>query len=305
MRDAHNHSGHAHGHVHVQEVSEGNERRVFWMMWLTGGFMIAQVIGGLLSGSLALLADAAHMLSDTAALALAWVAFRVARRPPSDAKSYGWHRFEILAAFVNGAGLIVLAVWIVYEAIQRLMAPSPVLGGPMLVVAALGLVVNIVAFAVLSRGSRTNVNLRGALLHVVGDLLGSVAAIAAAVVILWTGWYPIDPLLSVLVAALILRSAGALVRDSAHILLEGTPEHIDPQDVKAVLAASIPEVLAVHHVHIWSLTVERSLMTLHVTVPDAADRDQVLAEVQRKLKAEFGVHHATVQIESERGCCPD
>lgn len=301
----HHHHDHAHGHSHGPEVSQDNSRRVFLVMLLTGGYMLVQVAGGILSGSLALIADAGHMLSDTAALGMAWLAFRVARRPADAKRSYGWHRVEVLAAFVNGLALFVLVAWIGVEAAQRLWQPQPVAGLPMLAVAAVGLLVNVVAFVILHRGSRENVNLRGALLHVLGDLLGSAAAIVAAVVIMATGWSPIDPLLSVLVALLIVRSAWNLVKRSAHILLEGTPSHLPPGEVRTVLEAAIPEVVDVHHVHAWSLTVERSLMTLHVRVAPGADRDAVLERVQSKLHARYGVDHVTVQIEGGDGPCRD
>ncbi len=188
-----------------------NQRRVGWAALLTGGFMVVEAVGGVLSGSLALLADAGHMLTDAAALALAWLAFRIARRPSDWKRTYGFHRFQVLAAYSNGLTLFFIALAIAYEAFQRLREPAEVLGGPMLAVAVLGLVVNIAAFLVLHGADRESLNVRGAMLHVLGDLLGSAAAIVAALVILWTGWTPIDPLLSVLVAVLILRSAWFLV----------------------------------------------------------------------------------------------
>jgi cobalt-zinc-cadmium efflux system protein len=210
---------HAHGHHdhgpnqgagrdpnHIRgHARAGDARRVFWAMWLIGGFMVVEVVGGLLSGSLALLSDAGHMLTDFAALLLAWFAFRLADRRADIRRSYGYQRFQVLAAFSNGLALFAIAGWIVVEAARRLADPVPVLAGPMLAVAALGLAVNVAAFVLLHGGSRDNLNLRGAALHVMGDLLASVAAIAAAVVILATGWTPIDPLLSVLVALLIHR----------------------------------------------------------------------------------------------------
>ena len=190
-----------------------NERRVLAALCLTGVFMLVEAAGGLLSGSLALLADAGHMLTDTAALALAWVAFRTSRRPADPRRSYGYHRLQVIAAFVNGAALAAIVAWIAFEAIGRLLEPRPIDGPLMLAVAAVGLLVNISAFLILHGADRDNLNVRGAILHVVGDLLGSVATLAAAGVILATGWTPIDPMLSLLVAVLILRSAWALVRD--------------------------------------------------------------------------------------------
>ena len=201
-------------------------------MLLTGGFMVAEVAGGIAAGSLALLADAGHMLTDCAALALAWMAFRIGRRPQDARRSYGYHRFQVLAAFVNGIALIADRRLDRDRGGRRLLAPIEVVGGLMLVIAVLGLLVNLAAFWILHGGDRENLNIRGAALHVLGDLLGSVAAIVAGLVIFWTGWTPIDPLLSLLVALLILRSAWLLVRRSGHILLEGTPDWLDVEELQ-------------------------------------------------------------------------
>ena len=293
----------ADGHDHAHEVTRDSERRVYLALWLTGGFLIAEAIGGLLSGSLALLSDAGHMLSDTVALGLAWVAFRLGRRRSSLRRSYGYHRFQVLAAFTNGLALIFIALWIAVEAVERLREPVEVLGGPMLAIAVLGLAVNLGVLTLLQRGHRENLNVRGAALHVMGDLLGSIGAIGAALVILGTGWTPIDPLLSVLVALLIVRAAWRLVRESGHILLEGTPENVDPEEVGRRLEALIPHLAEVHHVHIWSLTGERPVLTLHAVIEAEADHDEVLQRIHGALEELFGVSHATVQIEYRD--CPD
>jgi cobalt-zinc-cadmium efflux system protein len=274
-----------------------NERRVFLAMLLTGGFMVVEVGGGIAAGSLALLADAGHMLTDCAALALAWMAFRIGQRPQDARRSYGYHRFQVLAAFVNGLALIAIVGWIVIEAARRLLAPVEVLGGLMLVIAVLGLLVNLAAFWILHGGDRENLNIRSAALHVIGDLLGSVAAIVAALVIFWTGWTPIDPLLSLLVALLILRSAWQLVRRSAHILLEGTPDWLDVERLSAELAAAVPEVENVHHVHCWMLTQERPLLTMHARLRAGADHYQILLAIQELLRRDYGIGHATIQLE--------
>lgn len=296
------HADHDHHHHAPPRDSDG-QRRVFLAMLLTGAFMVAEVVGGLISGSLALLADAGHMLTDTASLFLAWLAFRISRRPADPKRSYGYHRFQVLAAFVNGGTLLVIVAFIVFEAVRRLLEPVPVMGGTMLAVAALGLVVNLVAFRLLHGGDRENLNLRGAALHVMGDLLGSVGAIAAAGVIMATGWTPIDPILSLVVAGLILRSAWHLVRQSGHILLEGTPGHIDIPRLKQHLRAEVPEVEDVHHVHAWSLTNERPMVTLHARVPEDADQQAVLQRIKTVLCKRFAVDHATIQIEA--GPCAD
>lgn len=290
---AHDHAGHDHG----------NERRVLAALLLTAGFMLAEVVGGILSGSLALIADAGHMLTDAAALGLSWYAFKVSRRPASPARSYGHHRFQVLAAFVNGAALLGVAAWIVIEAARRLLEPVEVLGGTMLAVALLGLAVNVAAFLILHGGHQENLNVRGATLHVLGDLLGSVAAILAAGVILLTGWTPVDPILSVAVVLLIVRSAWALLQRSWHVLMEGAPEGLDVAALSRDLAAAVPGVLDVHHVHAWSLTPERPLITLHATIDEAADHDTVLHRLQEALAGRFDIAHATIQI--ERGRCTD
>jgi cobalt-zinc-cadmium efflux system protein len=262
------------------------------------------VIGGLAAGSLALLADAGHMLTDTLSLALAFVAFRIGRWPQDSRRTYGYHRFQVLAAFVNGLTLVAIVGWIAIEATRRLLEPVEVLGGLMLAVAVIGLVVNIAAFAILNGGDRRNLNLRGAALHVLADMLGSVAAIVAALVISITGWMPIDPLLSLLVAVLILRSAWMLLRRSGHILLEGAPEWLDEAELRGALVAAVPAVLEVHHVHAWMLTIERPLLTLHARVAPGVDQQEALRAIHLALADRFGIEHATVQIEIGEACPP-
>jgi cobalt-zinc-cadmium efflux system protein len=292
----------AHGHDHARATAD-NERNVFWAMVLTGGFMIAEVLGGVVAGSLALIADAGHMLTDAASLGLAWAAFRVGHWPRDARRTYGYHRFQVLAAFVNGLALVAVVGWIAIEAVRRLFDPVEILGGLMLAIAALGLLVNLAAFAVLRRGDRENLNVQGAVLHVAADLLGSVAAIVAALVILGTGWAPIDPLLSLLVAALILRSAWRLLRKSAHILLEGAPDWLDDAELRRAITTALPTIRDIHHVHAWMLTSERPLITLHAEVAPGADHQAVLASIQHVLRARFGIEHATIQIET--AACPD
>jgi cobalt-zinc-cadmium efflux system protein len=290
----HHHHHHMHGHAH-----HTNERAVGLAALLTGGFMVAEVAGGLVAGSLALLADAGHMLTDFAALAMAWLAFRMARRPADATRTYGFDRLSVLAAFVNGVALFAIAAWIVVEAVRRLAAPHAVTGGIMLAVAVAGLAVNLAAFWVLSRGDRDNLNLRGALLHVVGDLLGSVAAIVAALIILTTGWMPADPLLSVLVALVILRSAWHVVRESGHILLEGTPPGFDAGAIASDLCAAVPAVAAVRHVHGWSITEARPMVTLEAVVAADADADAARRQIKARLAERFGFDHATVEVHAE------
>ncbi len=289
------------GHDHDHGTGNLNERRLFWAGLLTAVTMLVEAAGGIISGSLALLADAGHMLTDTAALALAWLAVRIATRPADWKRTYGFDRFEVLAAFTNGLALFFIAIAICYEAIVRLFEPVAVMGAPMLVIASAGLAVNILTLLILRHGGGGNVNVRAALLHVLSDLLGSVAAIVAALVILWTGWTPIDPLLSMLITLLILRSAWLITKDAGHILLEGAPSGVDIREVQQNLEAAIPEVESIHHVHAWSLTEDRCLMTLHARVSDAAPPEKVAAAIKARLKQCYGIVHATVEIE-HRDC---
>ena len=294
--------GHADGSGH-DHTHGASERRVAIAAVLIGVFMLAEVAGGILSGSLALLADAGHMLTDFASLVLAWLAFRLARRPADERRTYGFDRAQVLIAFVNGLSLFVICVWIAWEAVHRLSQPEPILGGLMLVVAVMGLVVNIAAFFALNGADRDNMNVRGAMLHVLGDLLGSVAAIGGAIVIIATGWTPIDPILSILVAGIVLRSAWSLVAESAHVLLEGAPTHVDAAAIPADLAAEVPDVEDVHHVHAWSITPDRPMVTLHARLSEGADADAAIRAIKARLRTRFSIDHATVEI--ERGACAD
>ncbi|TNC74823.1 cation diffusion facilitator family transporter [Rubellimicrobium roseum] len=294
--------GHGHGHGHggghgPSHAHGASERALGVAALLTGTFLVAEVVGGLVSGSLALLADAGHMLTDVASLVLAWVALRLARRPATWKRTYGFDRLSVLAAFVNGLALFVIAVWIAVEAWERLRDPGPVLGGVMLWIALGGLVVNIAAFWVLTRGGPGNLNLRAAALHVAGDLLGSVAALGAALVILGTGWTPIDPLLSVLVALILLRSAWRVVAESGHILLEGAPAGFDAREVAADLTAQVPGVARVHHVHAWSITEERPMVTLEAEAAPGADPRAVRRALKARLRDRWAVGHATVEVD--------
>ncbi|MDH5345994.1 MAG: cation diffusion facilitator family transporter [Gammaproteobacteria bacterium] len=288
-------------HAHHEE---GNIRRVQIALVLTGTFMVVEVIGGIISGSLALLADAGHMLTDTMALALAAFAFRVSSRPADARRSYGYQRVQIIAAFANGLSLLGIVGWILFEAVMRLIEPPDVAGVTMLYVAAAGLAVNIASFLVLHSGDQENLNIRGAALHVLGDLMGSVAAIVAAVTIILTGWMPIDPILSLLVAMLILRSAWQLVKRSAHILLEGAPEWLDVGDMQAKIIAAVPEVAGIHHVHVWGLTPQHPMLTMHVVLAGRpVDPTPVVRRVKDALKSGFAVDHSTIEVEF--GDCAD
>ncbi|MCP4300439.1 MAG: cation diffusion facilitator family transporter, partial [Gammaproteobacteria bacterium] len=290
------------GHSHTQAANQSNLRRVMIALILTGTFMLVEIAGGIISGSLALLADAGHMLTDTMALSLAAMAFHVSKRPPDGKLTFGYQRFQILAAFVNGLSLLAIVGWILFEAVRRFINPRDVLGETMLVIAAAGLVINLVSFAVLHTGDRENLNIRGAALHVAGDLLGSIAAIVAAIIIIYTGWMPIDPILSVAVAALILKSAWSLVKRSAHILLEGAPEWLNAEMMRDRIVASVPGVGEIHHVHIWGLTPQQLMLTMHVSLSEPVEsQSEVIRSVKKFLKDEYGIGHSTIEVEVD-GC---
>jgi len=287
--------------VHHHHKTQANEKRIFQALLLTGLFMLVEVAGGLLSGSLALLADAGHMLTDTAALALAYGAFRLSRRPADHMRTYGYDRFQVLAAFINGIVLFGIFGWILYEAFERIREGSEVLPIPMLVVAALGLVVNVIAFKILHAGSRENLNIRGALLHVVLDILGSVGTLGAGLVIYFSGWMMIDPILSIGLAALILPSAWALLKKATHILMEGTPDSFDVGALKNDLIDNIEGLKDIHHVHVWLLTAETPLLTMHATVDNLKNSEKTLLAIKKRLSEKHNIGHSTVQIET-RAC---
>jgi cobalt-zinc-cadmium efflux system protein len=289
--------GHQHEHGMGASGHGVNRRRTFWAALLTGGFMLAEVVGGLISGSLALLADAAHMLTDTASLSLAWLAFRLAERPADDDRTFGYHRFQILVAFANAITLFLIIAWIFVEAVHRLYEPVEVLGSVLLMVALVGLAINVIAFALLHGADRENLNIRGAMLHVLGDLLGSLAALIAGAVILTTGWMPIDPLLSMVVGLILFRSAWRLAKESGHILLEGTPAGVAIEDIKQDLVSHVPGLVRVHHVHAWSLTQSQPLLTLHAEIADGQDPLAAIKLIKSRLLERFDIDHATVEIE--------
>ena len=281
---------HAHGHTHG-----AGERALRWVLGLTAAFMVAELIGGIAANSLALLADAAHMLTDVSAIGLSLFALWFARRPATPGMTWGWVRIEILAALANAATLLVLAGFIVYEAIERFQQPFEVRGGLMLAVAAGGLAVNVVAALLLHRSAGESLNVRGAYLHVIGDLIGSVGAIVAALVILATGWTPADPLISIFVAALILWSGWKLLRESVDVLLESVPRHIDLTEVHEAID-EIPGVDNVHDLHVWTVTSGFLAMSGHAVVA-ADDHTRVLAEIHHRMARRFGIRHVTFQLE--------
>lgn len=278
----------------------GLQRRLRWALALTATFLVAEVVGGILANSLALLADAGHMLTDVAALALSLFVAWFSRQPAVPEKTYGYLRWEILAAFLNGAALLVVSGFIIFEAFGRLRAPEPVATGLMLSVATGGLLVNAACAWILHPLHAHSLNARGAYLHVLGDLLGSIGTVAAGATIRFTGWQAADPIASILVTLLIVRSSWHLVRESVDVLLEATPSHISLGAVRDALSR-VEGVSAVHDLHVWTVTSGMVAMSVHAVVPREADHQRVLRDAVAAMR-EFGILHCTVQIEGEPMC---
>lgn len=272
-----------------------SERALFTALSLTTGFALVEAIAGWWSGSLALLGDAGHMITDSLALALSGVAALLTRRPATSRHTFGFQRSEVVGGLANAAFMLALVAWIGYEAVQRLQNPQPVTGIAVLVVAALGLAVNLVVLRVLHGGERT-LNTRGAILHVVGDLLGSIAALASGLVITLTGWLPIDPILSLLISALILVSTARLLRDSLHVVMEGVPPHIELREVGQQLAR-IDGVVDVHDLHVWTIASNRHALAAHVTLESLERWPQQQKLMEQMLQERFGIQHVTLQPE--------
>ncbi len=301
---AHHHDDHGHHAGHAQgrdrETAEAagrlRERGLRLAIGLTFGFALVEAVGGWWAGSLALMADAGHMLTDSVALFLAWGAARLSQRPPGPQLSYGWRRAEVLAALINAVLMLGIVAFLVPAAIDRFQNPREVLGSSVLLIAFVGLLVNLAVFRILHAADRGALNTRGALLHVLGDLLGSVAALTAGAVIWATGWTPIDPALSLLIAVLILVSALRLVRDVLHVLMEAVPRGIELPAVRERLLG-VAGVTAVHDLHVWTLAGDRLLLSAHVAIARNEDWPALLATLQRSLRDEFGISHATLQPE--------
>ncbi|WP_010676611.1 cation diffusion facilitator family transporter [Bacillus timonensis] len=294
----HDHHGHHHHHHHFDEVREGNKKGLLIALLITAGIMLLEFFGGLFTNSLALLSDSGHMLSDTSSLFLSLVAFWFATRPASPKKTYGFYRFEILAALFNAVTLFIIAGFIVYEAIQRFFEPPTVASGTMMIIAGIGLLANLLsAWSLISKGDvKNNVNLRSAYLHVLGDALGSVGAIIAGLLMLLFEWYIADPIISVVVAILILKSAWGVLTHSVHILMEGTPITIDQKEVKSTLE-EIDGVIDVHDLHIWTITSGMDSLTCHILIKDEHDSQEILQQVIDKIREKFKIEHTTIQIE--------
>lgn len=282
---------------HTETVAAAGAPRLVMVLGLVLGFAAVEVIGGFLTNSLALWADAGHMVTDAAGISLALLAIWVARRPATPDRSFGYARVEIFAAVMNAVILLVVAGFILVEAIQRLDAPAPIVGAPMLGIAVVGLVVNVISLRLLHGGAQVSLNLRGAYLEVMGDLLGSVAVIAAGVVILATGWTPIDPIASVLIALLIVPRTWVLLREAVEVLLQATPRGIDMGEVRSHLLRA-DGVVDIHDLHAWTLTSGKHVVSAHVVIDPAADPPTVLDELCSCLTDDFDFEHSTIQLES-------
>jgi len=297
----HHHHGHDHHghHHHFEETREGNKKGLIIALLITTGIMVLEFFGGLFTNSLTLLSDAGHMLSDASSLLLSFIAMWFATKPASPTKTYGFYRFEILAALFNGVTLFIIAGFIFWEAYERLMLPQSVSSGTMIIIASIGLFANLLsAWALLKKGDvKNNVNLRSAYLHVLGDALGSVGAIVAGIIMLVFGWYLADPIISVLVSLLILKSAWGVVKHSVHILMEGTPSRIKQGEVKKVLE-EIDGVLNVHDLHIWTITSGLDSLSCHILIEDHHDSQKLLQFAINTIREEFHIEHVTIQIET-------
>ena len=287
----HKHGGHNRNY-------EANKKALLLSFILIAGFMVVEFVGGFLTNSLALISDATHMLSDAAALGLSFSALVFGAKAATESKTYGYKRFEILAALLNGVMLVVLSVFISIEAIERISVPPQVAGDGMMVIAVIGLIINIIVAWILHRqgSSRENLNVRSAFLHVVGDLLGSVGAILAALLIILFKWNIADPIASMLVAILILVSGWRVVKEAINILMEAKPANIDSEKVIKTLEA-VENVKDVHDLHIWMITSDFLSMTVHLQVEIGADRDEILEEAKMALRDKFNIKHVTIQIE--------
>jgi len=282
----------------INHDSHRLERRLVLSLALTGLILVAEVAGGLLTGSLALLSDAAHILLDILALAMSYAALRLASRPPDDRHTYGFHRLQVLAALANGTTLVLVAFGIFREAWVRFHRPAPVLAGPMLAVAVIGLAVNLAVALVLREHDHHDLNVRSAFLHVLGDALSSVGVIAAGLVILLTGWTLADPIVSVLIGLIILAGSGRVLRESLHILVEGVPEGATASQVGAVMGQA-PGVSEVHDLHIWTVSPGYAALSAHVVLADQslAQAQRVQTELKKVLAEQFGIEHTTIQFE--------
>jgi cobalt-zinc-cadmium efflux system protein len=298
MGHGHHHHGHGH-HGHGGSAGARNSKRLLLTLFLVGTYMIAEVIGGLYTNSLALLADAGHMLSDVGALSLSLFAIWISQKPATPKHTYGYYRTEILAALINGSALIAISAFIFYEAYHRLRDPQPVLGSTVLLIAMGGLVINLTSLWILHAGKDESLNVRGAWLHILSDLLGTFGVLVGGFLIWQYGWYWADPAVSFVIGTLVIFASWHLLREAVGVLLEATPAHINVADLRAAME-QVPGVLEVHDLHVWTITSGMDAMSGHVIVPDdwgGRTQGDILRDLHRILHDRFGIHHATIQTE--------
>jgi cobalt-zinc-cadmium efflux system protein len=297
----HNHShghGHGHSHSHFGSAAGRNRKNLYIVLGLTGSFLLVEVIGGLLTGSLALLADAGHMMTDVFGLLMALIAIRLGERPANGKKTYGYYRTEILAALLNAALLLLVSGYILYEAIQRFSHPETVLGEGMLGVAVTGLLVNLASLVILSKGADESLNIRGAYLEVMSDMLGSVGVIVAGIIILMTNWYLADPIVGVGIGLFVVPRAFTLLGEALNILLEGVPKGVNMDEVRQAIQA-LPYVVEVHDLHLWTITSGMHAMSGHVRVCNLQNYCDILGQIQGLMHRRFDIEHCTIQLEIE------
>lgn len=284
-------------HSHTNSGHSLSQKKILIAAIITASYMLVEIFGGLWVNSIALVADGVHMLTDAMALAVAWWGFHIASKPADAKMTYGYQRFQILTAFVNGFTLLLIVGGIVIMAIQRFLEPQEIMGKEMFIIAVIGLLNNLLVFWILHSGDQQNMNMRGATLHFLGDTLGSVAVIVGAILIYYTGWTPIDPILSILMATIIGIGAYRLTRESAHILLEGVPAGYEIAAIKRDLENQFDYLNEVHHIHLWAIAEDQVMMTLHAKTTVEYINDQTIEDVRNYLQQEHKVHHVTLQLE--------
>jgi cobalt-zinc-cadmium efflux system protein len=289
----------AHHHSHIAKSDSKSQRKVMIAAIITASYMLVEIIGGLWVNSIALVADGVHMMTDAMALGIAWWGFYMSQKPATDRMTFGFQRFQILTAFVNGFTLLLIVGGIVAMAIHRMIEPQQVMGKEMFIIALIGLLNNLFVFWLLHSGDQSNMNMRGATLHFLGDTLGSVAVIAGAIIIFYTGWMLVDPLLSILMAFIIGVGAYRLTKESGHILLEGVPAGYEIQCIAEDLEKHFDYLTSVHHIHLWAISEDQVMMTLHAKTDLEHINDATLCEIKQYLLEEHKVHHVTLQLETE------
>ena len=296
---SHHHQPVSHHHNHIGKTDQKNQRKILIAALITASYMLVEIIGGLWVNSIALVADGVHMMTDAMALGLAWWGFHMSQRPATEGMTFGFQRTQILTAFVNGFSLLLIVGGIVGMAIYRFFDPQEIMGKEMFIIAVIGLINNAFVFWLLLSGDQENMNMRGATLHFLGDILGSIAVIGGAIIIFYTGWVTVDPILSLMMAAIIAVGAYRLTRESAHILLEGVPAGYEIQSITQDLEEEFSYLTSVHHIHLWAISEDQILMTLHAKTAIENITDHNLAAIKQYLLETHKIHHVTIQLETD------